>query len=427
MSYSPSRKLNSLIRIVSIATLFVEMQMTLLLSLGLSSSFSFSHSTGRLFRSVSRRRTVKTLWLSSSLSSSSSSSPFSSFTDKDGESTTSTPTGILQADTISDLQSQLISSTKSTTIKRMKGLLKSRKKRMAAGLAVVEGPRSIFDLLKRPSTANLVQQVLIQETMWDQYVLALKQHNDWLPLLTPVTAQVLESLTDTVTPQGILATVKIPDYHCHLEQQQQQQQQDQQSIHQPSHDDAPLYIVLDGISDPGNLGTILRSAVAVGVRAILLLPGTTDPFAPKAIRSAMGTCFQIPLIECQDWDEAFQYWLQEKFACPSKRIFAATMEQDVPGMPYYDIQWYETTTSAPTSFLLPSAVIIGQEGQGLSSVVRGAVLQQQIASLHVPMIPNSVESLNAAVCASVVMFEYARQKQQHQQQRFLQGRESDKA
>lgn len=272
--------------------------------------------------------------------------------------------------------------------------MKSRKKRLASGLTVVEGPRSVLDVCQ---SSELVQQILILEKDWDLYAAQVQQiydnHNDNMPYLTPVTSTVLESLADTVTPQGILAVVKIPDGLQKLQKQQSP----------PAH---PLYLLLDGVSDPGNLGTLLRSAVAVGVRAVLLLPGATDPYAPKALRSAMACAFGVPLVPCNSWSQAVDHlhaWHEDS----KVQIWAATMEHDVPGTPHDQVNWTSNTASA---------LVIGKEGQGLSDDVRQALRQDPVVvrPVHVPMMPNSVESLNAGVCGSVILFEYYRQVLQQQ-------------
>ena len=158
--------------------------------------------------------------------------------------------------------------------------------------------------------------------------------------------------------------------------------------------------MLDGVSDPGNLGTLLRSAVATGVAAVLTLPGTTDPYSPKALRSSMGCVFSIPLLPCTSWDAAVAQ-LSTTSTTSTTTIYAATMLDDTPSTCHYDVDWTAT----------PAALIIGNEGHGLSDVVRQAVRERKIQSVYVPMVPGAVESLNAGVCGSVIMFEHLRQVQ----------------
>ena len=165
-------------------------------------------------------------------------------------------------------------------------------------------------------------------------------------------------------------------------------------------------MLLDGVSDPGNVGTLLRTSVAVGVKSVLLLPGTCDVWNPKTVRSAMGATFYTPTRSVSSWEEAVQV-LQDEYTC--KAIWAATMldEEDGSGAvntPHYEVDWKSQA----------SALVIGSEGAGLSAEVREALetnSKNSIRAVHVPM-ENAMESLNAAVCGSVILFEYLRQQRQ---------------
>ena len=289
---------------------------------------------------------------------------------------------------LSELPSpQLISSKSSTTIKRVKQLLKSPKKRREAGLTIVESPKSVLDMLQNPKTAGLVRQILVSEPQWHSVLTQIQDRldasgcdngdNRQSPRVTPVTAAVMEDLFDTVTPQGVLAIVRIPDSQTLLEKSQAPTK-------------FPLYLILDGVSDPGNLGTLLRSAAAVGVKAVLTLPGTAEPFSPKALRSATLCQFTVPLFPCSSWAETVDQ-LQEWHPAQDNTVdvWAATMQHDLPGTAYYNVPWTKG----------PSALIIGNEGNGLSLDVRTALTSREgnlsIRTVHVPM-QASVESLNAA-------------------------------
>ena len=194
------------------------------------------------------------------------------------------------------------------------------------------------------------------------------------------TPQVLKACSDTVTPQGIVAIVQIPTFSLDKSKK------------------FPFYLVLDGVSIPGNVGTLLRSSVAVGAAGVVLLPQCCDVWNPKAIRSAMGCTFQIPIVSVDSWSDA-QVLLHE---C---NIYAATMEENAESgtvsIPHYEIDWAASSTT-------PSALIIGSEGNGLSHPVRKAVADGTIQATHIPM-EAGIESLNAGVCGSVMMFEYQRQ------------------
>jgi TrmH family RNA methyltransferase len=271
----------------------------------------------------------------------------------------------------------VVSSTKSNTVKRVQALLNKRKKRLELGQTVVEGPRMVLDLLENPKTRPLIQQVLVSTDDYSEYARYLDDRT--VQLVTP---QVLKACCDTVTPQGIVAIVDIPSV----------------PRRSPKH---PLYLVLDGVSDPGNVGTLIRSSLAVGVAGILLLPECCDVWNPKAVRSAMGASFQLPILEASNWSEAVE--ILNEWGVHD--IYAATMitDQDRASRAHFDIDWLRAS----------SALVIGSEGTGLGSDVRQALLEDsgdRVRAVHVPM-QAGIESLNAAVCGSVILFEYLRQCQ----------------
>jgi len=160
-------------------------------------------------------------------------------------------------------QYDLISSTQSATVKRIRALLQKRKLRAETGQTVIEGPRIVMDLLANDQTRPLIHTILVDETKAQEYLPNLEnsQHVDPnqvnVMLATP---QVMKACSDTVTPQGIVATVDIPSV------------QDNDNDNNISNQQ-PLYLVLDGVSDPGNTGTLLRTAVATGVAGVFQLRG----------------------------------------------------------------------------------------------------------------------------------------------------------
>jgi len=194
-----------------------------------------------------------------------------------------------------------------------------------------------------------------------------------------VTDEVMKVCSDTVTPQGILATIAVPSNEI---------------------DGASdgLFLILDGVSDPGNVGTLLRTSVAVGmIPSIVLLHDNVDVYSPKTIRSSMGAVFQIPSVihvsslrECR---QLLDRWRVEK-------IYAATMLDDRPTKAYWEVDWVYSPRMA---------LFIGGEASGLSHEVRDAIQRGEIDAVHLPMREGSIESLNAAVSGSVIMFEYLRQ------------------
>ncbi|NTU80724.1 MAG: RNA methyltransferase [Chloroflexales bacterium] len=154
----------------------------------------------------------------------------------------------------------------------------------------------------------------------------------------------------------------------------------------PAHEPRPgLRLVLDGIQDPGNVGTLLRSAEAAGVGLALCATGTADPYSPKVVRAAMGAHFSLPLRADLGWDEISL----ELSTC--QMVFAADAEAT---MPYFAADWKQ-----------PAALIIGGEARGISDDGM-ALATHRIA---IPMVGRA-ESLNAGVAGSVILFEALRQR-----------------
>jgi TrmH family RNA methyltransferase len=178
-----------------------------------------------------------------------------------------------------------------------------------------------------------------------------------------VSESVMEACSDTVTPQGILAVLPFPDL----------------VPPQP----VTFALIGDQLRDPGNLGTLLRTALAAGVEQVLLAPGTVDFSNPKVVRSAMGAHLRVPIVDA-DWDA-----IAEAVSGCDVWLAAAA-----GGECYTDVDWTR-----------PAALILGSEAHGAGE--RAHSLAQGCVSI--PMQP-AVESLNAAVAAAVILFEVARQR-----------------
>jgi len=175
--------------------------------------------------------------------------------------------------------------------------------------------------------------------------------------------RLLQDLSDTQTSQGILAVFDITPQPL------------------PEHPD--FLLITNSLRDPGNLGTILRSAEAAGVQGVLLTAGTTDPYSPKVVRAGMGAHFRLPILS-QTWPEISQ-------TCAGLTIFSADMQGKIP-------YWQ-------ADFTAPTVILIGSEAEGLSP--EGIALTQQ--SVHIPM-PGRSESLNAGLAAAILIFEVVRQR-----------------
>ncbi len=205
-----------------------------------------------------------------------------------------------------------------------------------------------------------------------------------------VESSLLQSLSETETSQGILAVLK------------------DSRISIP---DSPNFILIpDSIRDPGNLGTLLRTADAAGVQAVLIPPETTDAFAPKVVRAGMGAHFRLP-IHSMSWDEIREYALHLTKRDESNREDSVRLTEtsNPSGATHSRIQVYIADMNGQscweTDFRQPLALIIGGEAEGASEQAR----KLTNAFVKIPM-AGKTESLNAAVAGSVLMFEVMRQR-----------------
>ena len=195
-----------------------------------------------------------------------------------------------------------------------------------------------------------------------------------------VKREILDSSLDTQSPQPVAALVELPDWTwAHILE------------HKP--DSVPLVAVLAGIQDPGNLGTILRSAEAFGADGVIALPGTVCAWNPKAMRASAGSVFRLPLVSATV-SECFTN-LREA----GVRILTTTVRAAEPA----DL----------VDLTVPIAIILGNEGNGVPANVANLADEPVTISC-----PGAVESLNAAVAASVMLYEAARQRREHEVKRF---------
>jgi TrmH family RNA methyltransferase len=153
--------------------------------------------------------------------------------------------------------------------------------------------------------------------------------------------------------------------------------------------DPDFLLICDTIRDPGNIGTIMRTALAARVQAIFLTPGSVDCYSPKVVRSAMGAHFRMPVFE-MDWEE-IDGFLSQTSAGQDKHIYLADSKG---GLSYFQ-----------ADFRSPLALIVGGEAEGAGKEARQLATER----VHIPM-PGRVESLNAAVAASILLFEVVRQR-----------------
>ena len=253
----------------------------------------------------------------------------------------------------------MITSSQNSKIKLVRALMGRAKERREASAFVVEGVRLVEEAVNSKWGFQFALYDNDLNKRGKQLVEKLQNENIELE---KVESSLLRTLSETESPQGILAVVSLT------------QLQILNSLN--------FVLILDQIRDPGNLGTLLRTAAATGVQAVLLPPETTDAFAPKVVRAGMGAHFRLP-IHSMTWEEIRE---QTK----DLHIHLAEMEGQ---------SCWETDLSQPL------ALIIGGEAEGASKEARKLATQK----ISNPMAGN-VESLNAAVAGSVLMFEVVRQR-----------------
>ncbi|MEO6458408.1 MAG: RNA methyltransferase, partial [Chloroflexia bacterium] len=195
--------------------------------------------------------------------------------------------------------------------------------------------------------------------------------------LLEATERAIEAASDTPHPQGIVAAFRFRSLDAPL-----------------TSSGTALGVVCDAVQDPGNLGTLLRSAEAAGAIGVWLTPGCVDPYSPKVVRAAMGAHFRLPIFS-STWPEIPVEL--EKLGIPTTNLYATEADADTP---YDEVDW--------TS---PSALVVSNEAHGLSQEAREAVKSARFISI--PMSGNT-ESLNSAIAGSVILFEAARQRRVHQ-------------
>jgi TrmH family RNA methyltransferase len=253
----------------------------------------------------------------------------------------------------------MISSTQNDRVKYVRSLSR-RRTRQREGRFFVEGTRLVEEVARagvRPALVFFTEAWAASEE--GQRLLAQLPpagEGAW-----PVSEAVLAACADTETPQGILAVVPFVE-------------------NEPG---PGLVLVVDGMRDPGNLGTLLRSAEAAGTGQALLAPGTVDLYNPKVVRGAMGAHFRLA-VAALDWPEIARR-LEER----------AVWLADAAGEVAYDeVDW-----------TAPSALIVGGEAEGAGP----QALAVATGRVSIPM-AGGAESLNAAMAGTVILFEAARQR-----------------
>jgi TrmH family RNA methyltransferase len=258
----------------------------------------------------------------------------------------------------------MITSVQNPKIKWVQALQTQAKARHKERAFVVEGVRLAEEGLAARWNARLV---LFNEGLSERGQAVLGGFGSGGAPVEQVSPQVMRAISQTETPQGILAVLAKPV---------------------PALPDQLDFVLIpDGVRDPGNLGTILRTATAAGVQAVLIPPGSVDAYSPKVVRAAMGAHFRAPPIHCE-WPEIEAQVLEKGLT-----VFLADAKQ---GVFYYE-----------ADCRVPLALVVGGEAFG-SSQEASRLAQKRV---NIPM-PGGGESLNAAAAAAILLFEVARQRAQ---------------
>lgn len=257
----------------------------------------------------------------------------------------------------------MITSTSNEKIKHVAALQQKAGLRREESLFVIEGGRLFCE-----APVSLVREVYVSERFLKNAGGKMKERLGETGYEI-VSEQVFAKMSDTKAPQGILAVLV-------------QQKYEKESLLGAS----PLLLLLENIQDPGNLGTILRTAEGAGVTGVIMSRDCADIYQPKVVRSTMGSLFRVPFYQAEDLLREIRF-LQGR----NVKVYAAYLE----GSEVYDEADYREG----------SAFLIGNEGNGLTEAAALAADER----IRIPM-AGKLESLNAGVSAALLVYEAARQR-----------------
>lgn len=256
----------------------------------------------------------------------------------------------------------MITSTANGKIKNVNKCLKSARERKKQDIFLVEGLRMFVEI---PQQMNM--ETYATEEFYHAHGELFKGISFEL-----VSEHVMDTISDTRTPQGVVSMVKRKHY-------------EPEEVCGAVSSGAPLILAIENLQDPGNLGTIVRTAEGAGVTGILMSSDTVDIYNPKVVRATMGSIFRVPFCYVANLAE----WILE-LGRREYRTYSAHMQ----GTRFYDMD-----------YRYPTIFCIGNEGNGLSE----ALIRASDCKISIPM-AGKVESLNAATAATVLMYEAMRQR-----------------
>lgn len=267
--------------------------------------------------------------------------------------------------------SEIITSPKNEKLRNISLLQKKKKARDEQGLFVIEGARIFEDALK--SAPERIEQIFISESFSkssEWLKIGGKRDSEGKPVFAvnrledralTVSDDAFVKICETVTPQGILCVMRMKEYSL-------------------ADIPAKRLLLLENIQDPGNLGTMIRTAEAAGITGIIMSCGTVDIYSPKVTRSTMGSIFRIPFMYSDNICDTIDMLKKQGVT-----VYGAYLRD---GRPYDKVQ-----------FKQPCAVLIGNEGNGISDETIARVSERVFIPMH-----GEIESLNAAVAAALLMY-----------------------
>lgn len=257
----------------------------------------------------------------------------------------------------------MITSNQNPLIKEIQLLQKKKKERNKNKVFVVEGLRAVREI---PFNWEIHKYLVAKSFALEAEIITSGRE---VPVIH-VADSVFASMSDTKTPQGILAVVS----------------QTNNQLEQIIGEEDGFFVIADQVQDPGNLGTLIRTAHASGAHGIFLSKGCVDLYNPKTIRATMGSVFHIPIVVDLEMEA-----LIRTLIAANTNIYATALENSKI---VYDYDYTKKT-----------AIIIGNEANGISETTRDMVAN----FIKIPM-PGGAESLNASIAAGICMFEIVRQR-----------------
>lgn len=254
------------------------------------------------------------------------------------------------------MENIIIESNQNKIIKEVNSL-KAKKERDKTGLFILEGKRLVDEIPNSWEIKYLLKAESYSEDINFENVYTVKD-------------SLFEKISETVNPQGILAV-------CHIKEF---------DVTNVDYSNSPFFVVLENVTDPGNMGTLIRTADAAGADGIFLSKGCVDIYNPKVIRATMGSIFHLPIYRNLNLMD-----LMEDFKNNNVKTLAAHLKG--------------TSTPYKVDMTTACAVIIGNEANGLSDEI------SEMASdlVKIPM-PGKAESMNAGIAGGILIYEAVRQR-----------------